>query len=232
LHPRHLARGHFSELSFKDAPVASGKFITFEGGEGTGKSTQVILLAEALGRAGIDVVTTREPGGAPGAEEIRTLLVNGDVGRWTPMGEALLNYAARTDHLAHTVEPALAAGKWVVSDRFADSTLAYQGYGHGLDPELLKGLERIVLGGFKPDLTIILDLDLETGLARAASRGAGEDRFERMDRAFHERLRQGFLSIAAEDPARIVVIDAGASVEEVSKRVRAAVSERLELELT
>jgi len=207
------------------------KFITFEGGEGTGKSTQVKLLAEALDAIGIDAVTTREPGGAPGAEDIRNLLVNGDVGRWSPMSETLLNYAARAEHLEKTVVPALASGKWVISDRFADSTLAYQGYGHGLDKNIIKDLNRVVLGGFKPDLTLVLDLDLDVGLARAKSRGNGEDRYERMGRDFHERLRRGFLDIAAYEPVRCAVIDAAGDIETVAAQVRAVVSERLEVEL-
>jgi len=207
------------------------KFITFEGGEGSGKSTQVKRLADVLGVAGIDVVTTREPGGAPGAEEIRNLLVNGDVGRWTPMTEALLNYAARLEHMERTVRPALEAGKWVISDRFADSTTAYQGYGHGLDGENIARLHRLVLGDFKPDLTIILDIDLDTGLARAASRGNGEDRYERMGRDFHERLRKGFLEIAEKEPQRCAIIDGAGDIEAVAAQVCAVVTQRLGVEL-
>lgn len=207
------------------------KFITFEGGEGTGKSTQVKLLAEALAGIGIDAVATREPGGAPGAEDIRKLLVNGEVGRWSPMSEALLNYAARAEHLEKTIVPALSDGKWVISDRFADSTTAYQGYGHGLDVNILEGLAQVVLGGFKPDLTIVFDLDLDAGLARAASRGDGEDRYERMGRDFHQRLRQGFLDIAANEPERCIVIEAVGDIDSVAAQVRAAVSERLDVSL-
>ena len=208
------------------------KFITFEGGEGTGKSTQVKLLAEALAALGIDAVATREPGGAPGAEDIRNLLVNGDVGRWSPMSEALLNYAARAEHLQHTVVPALETGKWVISDRFVDSTTAYQGYGHGLDLQILENLNRVVLGGFKPDLTLVFDLDLDVGLGRAKSRGDGEDRYERMGHDFHERLRQGFLDIAANEPERCVVIDAAADIDSVATAVRAAVAGRLGVALS
>jgi len=211
--------------------VSKGKFITFEGGEGAGKSTQVNVLADTLRSAGIDVVTTREPGGAPGAEEIRTLLVNGAVNRWSPMSEALLNYAARSEHLDKTVFPALEAGQWVISDRFTDSTMAYQGYGHGLPLEDLDHLKDAVLGDFKPDLTIIFDLDLKTGLQRAGARGQGEDRFERMGHDFHQRLRQGFLQIAAGEPGRCAVIDAAASIEQVSAAICAVVSERLPVSL-
>ena len=212
--------------------MATGKFITFEGGEGTGKSTQVALLADALRAAGIDVVTTREPGGAPGAEEIRNLLVNGAVNRWTPMSEALLNNAARAEHLDKTVFPALKAGKWVISDRFADSTLAYQGYGHGVSRKALDDLSSAVLGDFKTDLTIIFDLDLEIGLKRAGARGQGEDRYERMGYDFHQRLRQGFLQIAEAEPGRCALIDAAASIENVAAAIRTIVSQRLQVTLS
>lgn len=205
----------------------TGKFITFEGGEGTGKSTQVTLLAGALRGAGVDVVTTREPGGAPGSEQIRDLLVNGEVNRWTPMGEALLNYAARAEHLNKTVYPALRAGKWVISDRFADSTMAYQGFGHGVDQQALNKLNSAVLGDFKPDLTIIFDLDLQTGLKRAGARGQGEDRYEKMGHDFHQRLRHGFLQIARQEPERCVVIDAAPSVDQVAAAIRSATGQRL-----
>jgi dTMP kinase len=208
------------------------KFITFEGGEGTGKSTQVKLLAEALTKADIDSVSTREPGGAPGAEDIRNLLVNGDVDRWSPMSEALLNYAARAEHLEHTVVPALESGKWVISDRFVDSTTAYQGYGHGLDLDILAELNQVVLGGFKPDLTLVFDLDLKVGLDRASSRGDGEDRYERMGHDFHERLRQGFLDIAAGDPERCVVIDASVDIDTIATAVRKAVSDHFGVSLS
>lgn len=206
-----------------------GKFITFEGGEGTGKSTQVALLGDALRNIDIPVVTTREPGGAPGAEEIRNLLVKGEVNRWTPMSEALLNYAARAEHLDKTVYPALDQDQWVISDRFADSTMAYQGFGHGVDHAALNALGSAVLGEFKPDLTIIFDLDLHIGLGRAQARGEGEDRYERMGQNFHERLRQGFLDIAAAEPERCSVIDASGAIDQVSATIRKVVSERLQV---
>ncbi|MEQ8195692.1 MAG: dTMP kinase [Rhodospirillales bacterium] len=204
-----------------------GKFITLEGGEGTGKSTQIALLCEALVQAGIETVRTREPGGAPGAEAIRRLLVEGDTGKWDALTEALLHTAARHEHLCRTVNPALAAGKWVVSDRFADSTLAYQGYGHGLDHGVIKKLYELVVGDFKPDLTIMLDIMVEHGLARAAGRGDEEDRYERMDLGFHERVRQGFMNIATHEPGRCVVIDADRTVEAVHAEIKAAVADRL-----
>jgi dTMP kinase len=204
-----------------------GQCITLEGGEGGGKSTQARRLAAWLGTAIGDVVLTREPGGSPGAEQIRGLLVDGDVRRWDPLGEALLHFAARRDHLVTTILPALQRGAWVLSDRFADSTMAYQGYGHGVDRAALAELYRICVGALVPDLTLILDLPVEEGLARAAGRGAGEDRYERMDRDFHERLRQGFLEIARNEPGRCVVIDATQDEGAVHAAIVAAVGERL-----
>lgn len=180
------------------------RFITFEGGEGAGKSTQIRLLADALRQAGELVELTREPGGTKGAEEIRTLLVEGGVGRWQPESEALLHFAARAEHLAHVIRPALAAGKWVLCDRFADSTLAYQGYGQGLDLDWLWTLRRHIVGPTEPGLTIMLDLPVEHGLARAET----EQRYERMGADFHRRLAEGFRQLAAADKDRCRVIDA------------------------
>src|SRR6185437_8020211 len=158
-------------------------------------------------------IATREPGGSPGAEEIRRLLVGGAPGRWDAETEALLVTAARRDHLVRTVWPALAAGTWVVSDRFADSTTAYQGYAGGVARPALAQLYRLVAGDFRPDLTIILDVPAAVGLERARRRGAGgEDRFERMGLAFHEKLRAGFLAVARKDRERCVVIDSTAPV--------------------
>jgi len=206
-----------------------GSFITIEGGEGAGKSTQAALLGEAIGGAGIDVLVTREPGGAPGAEDIRTLLVEGSVSRWDPMSEALLHYAARKEHLETTVIPALDAGRWVISDRFADSTMAYQGYGHGLGSGIIARLHDLVLGDFRPDLTVILDVAVETGLERG---NAGrEDRYERMGTDFHRRLRQGFVEIARLDPERCALLDAGQSLEDTQAAIRRLMGDRLGLEL-
>lgn len=204
-----------------------GRFITLEGGEGGGKSTQARRLADWLRTAVGDVVLTREPGGSTGAEQIRGLLVDGDVRRWDPLSEALLHFAARRDHLVTTILPALARGAWVLSDRFADSTMAYQGYGHGVDRAALAELYRICVGALKPDLTLILDLPVEQGLARAAGRAAGEDRYERMDRDFHERLRRGFLAIAHSEPERCVVVDAAQDEDAVHAGIVAAVGARL-----
>lgn len=184
------------------------------------------LLVEALERAGIAAVATREPGGAPGAEEIRRLLVSGKPGRWDAVTEALLVAAARRDHLRRTVRPALTAGRWVVSDRFADSTLAYQGHAGGVPIDQLERLHEIVAGDFRPDLTFVLDLPVEAGLARAGARG-GDDRFERKGRDFHEKLRAGFLEIAHRETARCAIIDAAGTVDEVHRAVWQTVRRRL-----
>ena len=207
--------------------MSRGRFITFEGGEGAGKSTQSHRLVAALGGIGIDTIRTREPGGSPGAEAIRDLLVRGAVDRWEPLSEALLHSAARHEHLARTVRPALDAGRWVVCDRFADSTMAYQGYGHRLGRPPVQALQALVVGDTMPDLTLILDLPAEDGLARAARSAGVEDRYERMGEAFHRRLRQGFLDIAAHEPRRCAVIDARPDVDSVWQAVRATVAERL-----
>ena len=206
--------------------MSKGRFITLEGGEGGGKSTQVFRLADRLRRTGLQVVATREPGGAEGAEIIRKLLVSGDPGRWDAMTELLLHFAARRDHLRRTIWPAIERGHWVVSDRFADSTMAYQGYGHGLGRAAVDSVYRLVVGDFKPDLTLILDLPVAEGLGRADARG-GDNRYERMDLAFHERLRQGFLEIARSEPGRCVVIDASRPVDAVTEEIAATVRSRL-----
>jgi dTMP kinase len=207
--------------------VTRGRFITFEGGEGAGKSTQVRVLAERLSGAGLEVVATREPGGSTGAEAIRDLLVNGEPDRWSAMSETLLMYAARRDHIERTIRPALERGAWVVSDRFADSTRAYQGAGGGAPQGLVAALETFVLEETRPDLTLVLDLPVELGLERAGLRGGGEARFEAKGHAFHQRLREAFLRIAAAEPNRCVVLDAGQPPEAVSEAVWIAVSAHL-----
>jgi dTMP kinase len=204
-----------------------GRFITLEGGEGAGKSTQIRLLAVHLRARGIEVVTTREPGGSPGAEAIRGLLVSGDTGRWRPLTEALLLNAARHEHLHATILPALERGAWVLCDRFADSTFAYQGAGHGLNTSPLKTLHALTVGDVRPDLTLILDLPPEAGIARTRGRGGAEDRYERMDLSFHERLRQGFLAVAAAEPERCLVIDATQPLEAVQAAIRTELDRRL-----
>lgn len=206
---------------------AAGRFITLEGGEGAGKSTQVVRLKEWLKKRGHESVATREPGGAPGAEMVRKLLVEGPTERWDGITEALLHFAARRDHLRSTVWPALKRGAWVISDRFADSTMAYQGYGHGADRTMLGALYDMAVGDFCPDLTLILDLPVETGLARAAARRDSETRYESLPIAFHERVRAGFLDIAAADPERCVVIDASKDIETIAAAIAEAVGNRL-----
>jgi dTMP kinase len=207
--------------------LSNGKFITFEGGEGAGKSTQVRLLVENLRQSGLSVTETREPGGAPGAEAIRELLVNGGTDRWSGTAEALLNYAARRDHMDRTILPALEKGDWVICDRFSDSTMAYQGYGHELGAEWVTGLHQLVMGDFEPDLTLVFDIAPEAGLKRANSRSDTEDRYERMDVEFHNRLRDGFLKIATGDSDRCAVLDASGAIEDIQTEIRAIVQDRL-----
>ena len=208
--------------------MRSGRFITLEGGEGTGKSTQVARLAERLRAAGREVVATREPGGSPGAEGIRRLLVEGPPARWSAQSETLLMYAARRDHIERTISPALERGACVVCDRFLDSTRAYQGAGGGAATSLIAALEREVVGDLMPDLTLVLDLPVAVGLRRAGGRAGGERRFEAKGTAFHERLRQAFLDIAVAEPARCVVIDATAGLDEVEAAIWRVVETRLE----
>jgi dTMP kinase len=209
--------------------VQRGHFISFEGGEGAGKSTQIRTLAARLEGLGRTVVLTREPGGSAGAESLRDLLVRGAADRWSPIAETLILYAARADHLERRIRPALAQGAWVLCDRFADSTRAYQGAGGGTPPDVIAALEQAVIGADWPDLTLILDLPVAAGLARASQRGGAEQRFESKGLAFHERLRAGFLEIAAAEPQRCRVIDAGAGVDDVAEAVWAAVRDRFGL---
>lgn len=204
-----------------------GRLITFEGGEGAGKSTQVRLLAASLSDQGLDVLQTREPGGCPAAEEVRRLLVEGPADRWLPLSEAMLHSVARLEHLTRLVRPALEAGRWVLCDRFTDSTMAYQGYGHGLGAQPVETLRDLVTGGLVPDLTLILDLPVDIGLGRAAHRADGGRRYEALDDAFHNRVRDGFLEIARREPQRCAVVDASRSEEEVASAVRDLVAERL-----
>lgn len=185
----------------------AGKFITLEGGEGAGKTTLIEGLKGALERDGLTVVKTREPGGTPNAEAIRELLLSGDVERWSPVSEALLFYAARVDHVERVIRPAIERGDWVLCDRFADSTRAYQGAAGGTDPSRLAALHKVALDSFEPDLTLIVDIDPSVGLERTWARGEKETRFEAKGSVFHERLRQAFLEIAAAEPERCAVID-------------------------
>jgi dTMP kinase len=201
-------------------------FITFEGGEGSGKSVQTRLLADALKAKGLPVTLTREPGGTPDAEAIRALLVTGAANRWTAQTETLLFAAARAEHLARLIRPRRQAGDWIICDRFMDSTRAYQGAGGGVPAPFLDALEKLVVGADTPDLTLILDLDPKAGLARAAARGGGEARFESKDLGFHERLRKAYHAIAAAEPRRCTIVDAAGPIEAVQKAVWIAVSAR------
>ena len=197
----------------------AGRFITFEGIDGSGKSTQLRALAAHMRAQGLQVVETREPGGAPGAESIRRLLVEGEPGRWSPETEVLLFTAARRDHLEQTIVPALDRGATVICDRFADSTRVYQGAVRGSLRAMVDALHRIAIG-LEPDLTLILDIDPEVGRARSAARGGGEDRFERFGADFQRRLREGFLTLAGEFPDRCRVVPADGPPEAVADRVR------------
>jgi len=209
----------------------AGRFITFEGGEGAGKSTQIDRLRHRLEQLGQPVLVTREPGGSPYAEEIRSFILSGQAKRFGPLTEALLFAAARIDHVDKTILPALQRGTHVLCDRFADSTRAYQGSLGNVDAALIEDLERVTLKGVKPDLTLILDLPAELGLARAGERrtsqGEGADRFEKEDASFHQSLRQAFLAIGRLAPDRCTVIDAARTPDEVEAAVWAAVRERL-----
>jgi dTMP kinase len=206
-----------------------GRFITLEGGEGAGKSTQVRLLESALLAAGHRVVRTREPGGAAGAEAIRgVLLGQGPQGvqDWDGMAECMLHFAARREHVVRTIRPALDSGAWVISDRFADSTMAYQVYGQGVPRAVFDALAAVALEGLAPDLTLVLDIGPGEGLARAAARGE-TNRYEALDPDFHERVRAGFRAIAAAEPARCAVVDATAAPEGVAAEILRLVRARL-----
>lgn len=208
-----------------------GLFITFEGGEGTGKSTQIGLLARKLEGLGRGIVTTREPGGTPEAEKIRELLVHRKGGNWTPMAECLLLFSARVMHVEGLIKPALAEGKVVICDRFADSTRAYQGYGHGLPLETIEGINGLTLDDFAPDMTFIMDLPVDVGLSRAGKRldaeQSGEDRFERLGHQFHERMRRGYLEIARRAPERCIVVDADRGAQEIADEIWSCVKDRM-----
>jgi dTMP kinase len=201
-------------------PEQKGKFITFEGGEGSGKTTQIRLLANELFLQGYEVDTTREPGGSEGAEEIRDLVVNGEPGRWDSWSETLLLWAARRDHVEKRIKPSLSKGTWVLCDRFIDSTLAYQGYAGGLEPGELERLQKMVIGDFVPDRTLFFSIDPAKGLARANERKqADENRFEGFDLTFHQKIHDGFTDLASKNPDRFRVIDADQSVEKVQSDV-------------
>ena len=207
-----------------------GRFITFEGGEGTGKSTHAALLAERLKAFGVGVHLTREPGGSPGAEILRYVILSGVAKPLGAEAEAMLFAAARDDHLKTVIRPALERGVWVICDRFADSTRVYQGVAGEVDSRSIRALERIVVGDTKPDLTFILDVPAAVGMQRAAKRRGdiGADRFENEALAFHEKLRDGFLMLAASEPERCVLIDATVPKEDVAEQIWRIVSQRLD----
>ena len=211
-----------------DAPSVKnpGRFITLEGGEGAGKSTQIQVIKDYLQTRGNDVVVTREPGGTSEGQEIRNLLVSGDKDKWSPLSETLLILADRAAHLERVIRPALAEGKYVVCDRFFDSTKAYQGVAGGLGLDVIHNLQQPVLGTTLPDVTLLLDIDPEKGLRRAQERG-GELRFESKTLAYHSALRNAFLDFAAQEPERIFVIDADRDVQAVSADILAVLDERL-----
>jgi dTMP kinase len=202
------------------------RFITFEGGEGAGKSTQAARLSSALTGRGIANIVTREPGGSPGAEQIRKLLVEGEPGRWDAVTETLLLFAARADHVARTIRPALDSVKWVICDRFTDSTYAYQGAGRGVAFDTIARIRSSAIGEFGPDLTLVLDVPPDVAMNRIGSRTHAETRFEKFDSGFHARLRQSFRDLARREPDRCVLIDASATEDPVAAMVWRAVSQR------
>jgi len=199
--------------------MADGKFITFEGGEGAGKSTQAKMLATALEQSGVEVLLTREPGGTFGAEAIRDLVLEGTSDRWSGMTELLLMYAARIDHVEKLIKPALARGVWVICDRFTDSSLAYQGYARGIGPEKVIAVNDAVMGGFSPDLTVLFDMDPVLAQKRVETRGEELSRFDAESLDFHKTLREAFFDIAQKNEDRIVTIDADGSRENVHSRI-------------
>jgi len=217
-----------TEAAVKPTP-GRGRFITFEGGEGSGKSTQIKKLAERLNAAKLRHIVTREPGGSPGAEIMRHLVLSGMGKLLGPDAESLLFAAARDDHVRTVIQPALNQGIWVLCDRFSDSTRAYQGRLGKVSPGVLNAMQRVTIGELKPDLTIILDLPVEIGLKRAAARRGGRapDRFEAEDLIFHEELRDAYRQIAAEEPQRCVLIDAAADPDTVATRVLTTLRDRL-----
>jgi len=203
-----------------------GQFITFEGGEGAGKTTQAKMLVEALEGAGIETLMTREPGGTFGAEAIRDLVLEGTSDRWSGMTELLLMYAARLDHVEKLIKPALERGVWVISDRFSDSSLAYQGYARGLGPDKVKTLHAAVMDEFEPDLTILFDIDPILAQKRVETRGEDLSRFDAESIAFHNTLREAFLNIAKNNPKRVFTVDAAASRDGVQTRILFAVTQK------
>ncbi|MBB43203.1 MAG: dTMP kinase [Rhodospirillaceae bacterium] len=203
-------------------------FITFEGGEGTGKSTQIKILADYLTAQGQDIVTTREPGGVDNAEKIRELLLREVENDWDGVTEVLLHYAARQEHVKKLILPTIKRGGWILCDRFTDSTIAYQGYGSGINEELISFIDQKILNGLRPDLTFIFDLSYEKSVQRLKSR-CSSDRYENMNKEYHERLRKGFLNIAQREPDRCIIIDAENEIDLVAKKIRTIINTRMNL---
>lgn len=203
----------------------AGRFVSLEGGEGVGKSTQVAALAETLAARGLDVLVTREPGGSAGAEDIRRLLFEGDGERWSPAAEALLFAAARADHVDRVIRPAIAAGRWVLCDRFVDSSRAYQGEARGVGDAAVMALHRIGSGGLMPDRTLVLSLPEDVAEAREAARDGGPDRFRLRGPAYHARVRRFFETAAEAEPARVRLIDARGAVADVTARLLDALAD-------
>ncbi|MDD3181503.1 MAG: dTMP kinase [Alphaproteobacteria bacterium] len=208
--------------------MSSGRFITLEGGEGAGKSTQVAYLVAFLKSRGIQAVATREVGGAPGAEDIRQLWLSKPQGYWDPLTEVFLIMAARREHVKKTILPALEAGIWVISDRYIDSTRAYQGIGLGLGIDKIDSIYHQIAGDFWPDMTLLLDLPVATGLARMAARSGKTDRYEQQDTSFHETLRHAYLKLAASEHSRFVTIDAACDAATVRAHIEKAVGNLIE----
>lgn len=208
----------------------NGQFITFEGGEGAGKTTQAKMLADALEAMGVEVILTREPGGTFGAESIRKLVLEGTDDRWSGMTELLLMYAARIDHVEKLIKPALERGAWVVSDRFSDSSLAYQGYARGMGVDTVRSVHDVVMQGFNPDLTLVFDMDVYLSLKRVETRSIEQDetlsRFDKAGQDFHIKIRDAFLDIAKTEPDRVKVIDADGSRSAVHARILNALTAR------
>ncbi len=211
---------------FNIKSLKNAKFITFEGGEGSGKSTQIKLLAKWLENNNIKVIVTREPGGSKSAEELRQILLTGDIDKWDGISELLLLYAGRHDHVERLIKPALASGTWVLCDRFSDSTMAYQGYGHQLGPEIINAVDKIALGDFTPDLSLFLDIPVEIGLKRAIDRHGSEIRYETMDIGFHNKLRAGYMKIADNNKSRCIIIDANKTIEEIENNIKTIIIDK------
>ncbi len=206
-----------------------GKFISFEGGEGTGKSTQVKLLERFLNDSGVKSISTREPGGTSAAEEIRNLLVNGETGKLDPFSETLLHFASRRSHFVEKIRPALENGTWVVCDRFIDSSMAYQGIAMGVGKDTIHTLTKLFVEGFSPDLTFVMDLPVREGLGRTETRLDGRNRYEDMMLPFHERVRKGFLKIASEETNRCVVIDSRQKIETINQQIIHIVKQKFKI---